>query len=411
MTDVALTEHGSAVSLPLSGTLGRAVAASRVVEAAPDPDAPERWRLKAVGKVGVAAVTAPGGETLTIRVTPKVPIRRLLFLLGYALDAKGWRDEDVSLDAEPELLPALASLFERQTDRALRQGLLQGYRTTEETSLVMRGRLREADQIRRHHGEFSAVEIVHDEYTTDIAENRLLRTATDRLLRLPRVPKDLRGRLLRLRVRLADVTPIGRGQEPPTWRPTRLNVRYQPAVRLAELVLRGASVEHRPGDTTVSGFLLDMAGVFEDFVTVALREALSASSGYSVLQTRHHLDEDHAIRILPDFVHYTDDGTPQAVADAKYKAEKPAGFPDADLYQMLAYCTALRLLDGHLVYARGNAPHAAHRVRHTGITIHQHALDLDQPPATLLADVRALAGRLLPRTSRPNQRPLVAGNR
>lgn len=411
MTDVELTEHGAALSLPLSSALGRALAAARVVDAVPDPETPGRWRLKAAGKVGVATVAAPGGETLTLRITPKVPIRRLLFLLGYALDAKVWRDDDASLDTEPELLPALARLFERQADRALRQGLLQGYRTTEETSPVMRGRLREADQVRRHHGEFPAVEIVHDEYTTDIAENRLLRTATDRLLRLPRVPRDVRGRLLRLRVRLADVTPIGRGHEPPRWRPTRLNVRYQPAVRLAELVLRGASVEHRPGGTTVSGFLLDMAGIFEDFVTVALREALSASSGYSVLQAPHHLDEGHAIRIVPDFVHYADDGTPQVVADAKYKAEKPAGFPDVDLYQMLAYCTALRLPDGHLVYARGNAPHAAHRVRHTGITIHQHTLDLDQPPAGLLSDVRALAGRLLPRTSRPTQSPLLSGTR
>lgn len=129
--------------------------------------------------------------------------------------------------------------------------------------------------LRRHHGEFPALEIVHDKYTTDIAENRLLRTATDRFLRLPGVPRDLRGRLLRLRVRLADVTPIGRGHEPPVWRPTRLNVRYQPAVRLAELVLQGISVKYRAGDITVSGFLLDMARVFEDFVTVALRETLS----------------------------------------------------------------------------------------------------------------------------------------
>ena len=46
---------------------------------------------------------------------------------------------------------------------------------------------------------------------------------------------------------------------------------------------------------------------------------------------------------------------PRAVIDAKYKAEKPAGYPNADLYQMLAYCTALRLSDGHLVYAKGSA--------------------------------------------------------
>ncbi|GGT69895.1 hypothetical protein GCM10010177_29210 [Actinomadura citrea] len=45
-------------------------------------------------------------------------------MLGYALDAEGWREENVSLDAEPELLPALASLFEWQADRPLRQHTL-----------------------------------------------------------------------------------------------------------------------------------------------------------------------------------------------------------------------------------------------------------------------------------------------
>jgi 5-methylcytosine-specific restriction enzyme subunit McrC len=32
-------------------------------------------------------------------------------------------------------------------------------------------------------------------------------------------------------------------------------------------------------------------------------------------------------------------GAVQAVVDAKYKAEKPSGYPNADLYQLLAYCT------------------------------------------------------------------------
>ncbi len=96
----------------------------------------------------------------------------------------------------------------------------------------------------------------------------------------------------------------------------------------------------------------------------------------------------------PDFVLYGPDGAPRAVADAKYKAEKRNGYPDADLYQMLAYCTALGLHEGHLVYAKGNAPHAAHRVRHAGVVLHQHALDLDREPAALLADIAGLSRQM-----------------
>ena len=61
--------------------------------------------------------------------------------------------------------------------------------------------------------------------------------------------------------------------------------------------------------------------------------------------------------------------TTAAVIDAKYKAEKPAGYPNADLYQLLAYCTVLGLRDGHLVYARGNEDPARHVVRQSGVEI------------------------------------------
>lgn len=87
-------------------------------------------------------------------------------------------------------------------------------------------------------------------------------------------------------------------------------------------------------------------------------------------------------------------GAPIAVADAKYKAEKPSGFPDADLYQLLAYCTALNLAHEHLIYAKGNAEHAHHVVRNAEIEIHCHALDLEVPPGALLAQIGTLAAQL-----------------
>jgi 5-methylcytosine-specific restriction enzyme subunit McrC len=388
-----LAEHGPALSVPLDNEVGRLLAASRVVDAAPDPDMTGHWRVRAKGTVGVTTMHVPNHPAITLRIRPKIPVTRLLFLLHYARDPKGWHTEQVLVAEERDLLPALARLFATQAEHALRHGLLKGYRAVDETATVIRGRVRTSDQVSRHHGRLvPLIEVTHDEYTTDIAENRLLRAAAEILLRLADVPDDVRGRLLRLRVRLAEVTPVNRGDPPPPWRPTRLNTRYHHALSLAGLVLRGASVENRHGEVVTNGFLFDMAKVFEDFVTTALRDALADRGGYCVRQAGHHLDEHDAIRIVPDFVRYAADGTPLAVADAKYKAEQPDGFPNADLYQMLAYCTALKLPDGHLVYARGGA--GAHRIRHAGITVHQHAVELDQEPAGLLADIRMLAGNL-----------------
>ncbi|WP_405796190.1 McrC family protein [Streptomyces sp. NBC_01506] len=410
VTTVELDEYGPAVTVPLPDELGRALAASRIVEAAPDPYRPGGWRLRAGGKVGAVALRAPGHPPVTLRIAPKVPVSRLFFLIGYAADPRIHRDGEVSVAEQDELLPALAQGFERSLERALRQGVLQGYRHTEETASVVRGRIREAEQVKRHHGRAFPVEVAYDDYGTDIAENRLLRAATERLLTLPRVPDDVRRRLRHHRGRLLDAQPLTRGiRDLPQWRASRLNLRYQPALQLAETILRGSSVEHSAGPDgrlSIDGYLIDTHKIFEDFVCVALREALAEHGGHSALQARGvHLDEAGAVRMRPDLVWYADQGSPRAVADAKYKAEKPEGFPDADLYQMLAYCTALGLSDGHLVYARGYEPSATHRVRHAGIRIHQHALALERSPEQLLTAISTIA-RLMAEgadTTRPTQ--------
>ena len=110
----------------------------------------------------------------------------------------------------------------------------------------------------------------------------------------------------------------------------------------------------------MSGYLFNMATIFEDFVTVALREALKSYGGRTSLQHVTHLDDDADVPVRPDFVWLTQ-GHPRIVVDAKYKAEKPTGFPQADLYQMFAYCTVLGLPEGDLVYA--TKPHAPDRSR------------------------------------------------
>src|SRR5699024_273443 len=107
-------------------------------------------------------------------------------------------------------------------------------------------------------------------------------------------------------------------------------------------------------------------------------------------QARLHLDAAERVDMHPDLL-WRRDGKPAAVIDAKYKAERPEGFPNADLYQMLAYCTVLELGDGHLIYAKGNEPAALHAIQHSNVTVHCHALDLTLPPQGLLAQITHLA--------------------
>ena len=388
MTDLYLREGGESFVGPLDDVVGEALAASGAVTAIRVGGG--EWEVGPSTKVGVVTI---GDVTVWIR--PKVHISRVMFLLGYAKNP-GWRADQIALAEVDDLVPVLAQAFADQADRAIETGLLQGYTEVDDSLTVLRGRLREQDQLRQRFGIALPLLVRYDDHTVDIPENQLLRGATELLLRVPGVHTMVRSRLRRLRGVLADVSAPVQGGPLPVWRPNRLNERYHVALWLAEVLLRRNAIDQAPGAVRLGGFLVDMAKVYEDFLTAALTESLEQHGGWARPQDRHHLDVDEAIAMRPDLVWYRD-AAPAAVIDAKYKAEKPAGFPDADLYQMLAYCTALQLDDGHLVYAKGNAEEVAHTVRHADIKIHAHTLDLSQPPVDLLAQVDALAYRIASR--------------
>jgi 5-methylcytosine-specific restriction enzyme subunit McrC len=389
MTLIELTEVGPDAERRLTPEQGRRLARSGVVRATPSPYDPQSWLVGPAGKVGAARI----GD-IEVHIRPKLAITRLLFLVGYAQHGAAWQAEDVILPEAPGLVPVMAQVLWRQTERAVHQGLLPGYVTLEETSYVLRGRLRETEQLHRHHGLPIPLEIRHDEFTVDIAENQILRTACERILRVPGVDPGSSLRLRRLLRDFADVTPLHRRDPVPVWQPTRLNARYHTALRLAELVIRATSVEEGTGGVTVNGFLLDMPTLFEDFVTVALREALVTAYGGRVDdQDPHQFDEAGQVMLRPDIV-WKLRGTALAVVDAKYKAEKPAGYPNADLYQLLAYCTVLGLDQGHLVYAKGSGEPAHHVVRRSGIEIVCHAIDLEADPSALHDQMFDLAARI-----------------
>lgn len=379
-----LREGGPARSVRLTGEQARRLAAARVVDVRPGPEA-GTWLLRVDRIVGSARI----GD-IELYIAPKVPVSRLLFLIGYARDPKGWREHVVHMAEQTSLVPAMADALWRQVDRGIRTGLIHGYEPTDVTSTVLRGRIREARQLSRWPGQPLPLEIRYDEFTVDIAENRILASAIERMLRVPGVRPESRRMLNHLAGRFSAVTRLRPGEPSPPWLPTRINARIQAGLRLAELVLAGASVDARRGGVIANGFLLDMAAVFENFLAASVRVAMERRHGGTVLtQASSYLDHGRRVGMRPDLA-WRCNGQVRAVADAKYKRHLPA----ADVYQMLAYCTAYGLTCGHLVYATGGVPMIGHVVRNSGVQIMCHSLDLDQPPEALLADVDRLADQI-----------------
>lgn len=398
MIRVDLREGARDREVALTSAQAAMLADSEVVRLARGPR-PGVWRVRDNGLIGSARFGS-GSDTIEVRIAPKIDIHRLLFLVGYAPGRGDWREPEVDAAEYPDLLPAVAYAFVRAAERALRQGVLLGYRPAEEALATVRGRIRETEQFGRRYGLPLPLEVRYDDYTLDVPENRLLLAAALRLLRLPRVPAEVRQPLHRLRLRLDGVSDVPRGGPMPLWRPSRLNARYHTALGLAELVLRGGSYELADGSVVrVDGLLLRMWRVFEIFVTLALTEALRPYGGRCRLQDRHHLDHGRRVRLKPDLVYYgvtsCERDKPVSVVDVKYKIERGVRGDNSDLYQILAYCTVLGLPRGHLVYAKGETEATTHVVNGPqNVEITQHALDLSLPPALLLGQISALAAHL-----------------
>ncbi len=196
---IDLTENGPPETVALDDAVGLAVAGSAFVDARHLPGT-RLWELRPLSKVGAVAV---GG--VEVHVAPKVPIDRVVFLLEYSLGSVGWQVPPVHVDVAPDLLLAVVEVFERAASRALQQGVLQGYRTVEETATVVRGRVLHAEQLRHRFGLPLPVDVRFDDFSVDTPENRLLRAAAGIARRLPGVSGGLRHRLLRLDAQLDGV--------------------------------------------------------------------------------------------------------------------------------------------------------------------------------------------------------------
>ncbi len=331
---------------------------------------------------------------LDIRILPKVGVDRLMFLLAYSADTARWRELVTEFGHAEDVYEAVVPAFVRLVARATHRGLLHGYRSLDDSLATVRGRIRIADQVRTRIGLMPPVEVQYDEFTADIIENRIIRAALDQLracgARSPTVARALREVEFAFRdVHLCKYSP----QAVPEVSFTRLNEHYKPAIRLATLLLRSASFELRSSGVAAPAFLVDMNRVFEAFVHRALEEMLPVGKG----ELRRgavagHLDTDDTIALKPDLTYWRS-GRCVFVGDAKYKVRDGDRAASADVYQMLAYLTALDLRSGVIVYPTGEAEPRRIRIGATGQVIELLAIPLNAPPTAILASMADLALR------------------
>ena len=366
----------------------RAVVPSLTIE--PEQGRDSAYRITPSSTVGAVDI-----DDLSVLIRPKIGIPQLLSLACYAMGVYKPQEQRLFDFQEEAALPdTLALALAAAARRAFARGLLHGYRTEEEALYAVRGRIRFDEQIRRRFGIPMPVEVRYDEFTDDITENRLVKAAVARLgemrLRSPQARRGLGWTAAMLEnVSLIEYAP----RDVPDVTFDRLNEHYRGVVGLSRLILRHSAFEAKRGEVRATGFLMDMNTLFQEFVTVALRESLGVSERVFLEKSIPTLDEQGGVRLRPDLT-WWDGNRCTFVGDAKYKLVKPAGVPNADLYQLLAYVTALELPGGLLVYAEGETDEASYRVRHSGKLLEIATLDLSGTLEDVLGRVCRVAARI-----------------
>ncbi len=346
-------------------------------------------------------VGAMEAGNLSLLISPKIGIGQLLSLACYAIGKFRPQERDFDFDPDTAPLPdVLALALNAMARRAFARGLLHGYLRREEALYTVRGRIRFDAQLRRRFNIPLPVEVRYNEFTEDIPANQLVKAAAYRLggmwLRSPRA----RSGLAWVAGMLDNVSwkefPANAVPEVPF---DRLNEHYRGVVALSRLILRHSAFEAQRGKVRASGFLMDMNQVFQEFVTVALREALGASERTFGEKWVGYLDDGKQIHLRPDLT-WWEGNRCWFVGDVKYKKlegrkggekEEPGKPPNDDMYQLLAYVTALDLPEGMLIYARGEAETADYTVRHCGKVLKVAALDLSGNLENVLGRVKELA--------------------
>jgi 5-methylcytosine-specific restriction enzyme subunit McrC len=350
----------------------------------------DRWIVSPGSTVGVLEL--PSGSRL--RCQPKAPVRNVFYMLATAYGFRDpFLDQALAFERIDELFDFLVEHLANLIDARLERGLYRAYVERQDNLPAVRGRILIAEDVRRNAVLRHRTFCQYTEFTWDIPENRVIRQTVFAMSRLVRSPV-LQQRLAALDRALGEIDPaplpLSRFD---TFHYHRLNDDYRPIHRLCRLLLEGASVSEQTGDLGFRAFLLDMNQLYETFLSVALRDALGDGLELTSQRVRH-LDRDNRVTIRPDLAVLAG-GIPCVIADAKYKLTSGPGQGHADLYQMLAYCTAEQVHRGVLIYPRWEGAGASTvRVRNSPVEIERFSIDLGGSIADIQTEVRRLASRL-----------------
>lgn len=299
--------------------------------------APDGYQIEVLPKIGRANENAENSREILIK------------MLMCLADFPHFQSSDASLETQKNLplLEVFIHQFLLAVETVIRRGLRSDYITREDNLFALRGKLLMSQHLKQNLVRRDRFFTAHDEYSPDRPENRLLRTALEKVLKMTRLSsnqkmaqehgfvfndislsKDVKKDIDNIR--------IDRGMH-----------HYEAALAWAKLILTNQSPLTGRGDANAISLMFPMEKLFEAYVGKHLRLNLKKDYQFERTPKKKYLvkhDNSNWFRLEPDFRVYQKNGI-DFILDAKWKlldqsksdSKDKYGLSQADFYQLFAY--------------------------------------------------------------------------
>jgi len=316
------------------------------------------YSLKATNYVGVVQT-----ENLSIEILPKIysdnnneAKTRTIFIemLKPLLNINDIQinKANLSTTTNKNIYEMFITMFIEYLDKLIHRGLKSHYVSKEDNQNFLKGKLKFNQHIKHNHIHKERFYVEYDEYLEDRAENRLLKSTIELLLK--KTNNDYNKRLLRQQLFVfneiryssnydIDIQKINiyRGME-----------YYEVPLRFAKLFLKHQSFTSLRGDDNVFALFFPMEKVFEDYIEFILNN-FKDNLGIDEVLVNGGKDEYFITnekckmtRLQPDYLLTMKDGR-SIVTDAKWKLLEQnkdeysncntINIPSGDIYQIFSY--------------------------------------------------------------------------
>ena len=294
---------------------------------------------------------------LTIEILPKIAGRteeatdtrvRQLFLemLKAVRSINGKTFRLTNLNAKKNnLLEVFISKFLNESDMIIKRGLKSSYVTVQSNEKFLKGKLLMTQQLRRNIVNQSYFFNEYDEFMTNSAENQLIKTTLEYLLKNSRDNNNLR--IIREQLVYFEFVDLTNSPEQTFQKVSigRNYTYYEQTLNWCRIFLSRKSFTSFKGSSLAFAVLFPMEEIFEAYIAYMMKKSIpdanvsAQDKKYSLFDRTNETKAGYRLR--PDLVvRFEDNRT--IIADTKWKVLDSTGPSQTDLYQMYAYYTRYR---------------------------------------------------------------------